>query len=191
VSTKIYTGFQIATASLTEVLEIINRFRPRIEQEALQLMQQFMETAAPGDFVQGLRVWHHVRQMTVRQGLRCPAVDTEFYVVLFPQGDRFLGVAYTEQSTWFESWIAQPKVSEFGYWNNTDDLPEGVSAETFTSRAKDWDQVVGRDPPAMRGFRIDISDPHGPSVRRLPKPGVDPPADNSPDGEHSVSVPTP
>lgn len=166
-STKIFTGFQIATSSLPEVYALIDAFRPRIERESRQIMKRFIDGAAPGDHLKGWMTWLELRKATVENGIRHPAVDTEFHLVLFPDGDRFLGIAFTEQPSWFRQWLQQPKVSEFGYWNCTDDTPEGVSYEDFSKRREVWDRLVGSDPPSMRGFAIHVTDPNGPALWKL------------------------
>lgn len=166
-STKIYTGFQIATSSLTEVLEIVRAFRPEVERKSRLLMKRFIENASPSDHSKGWRQWLDVRKQTVLQGIRQHDVDTQFQIVLFPTGDRFLGIAYTEQPEWFQDWLKQPKVSEYAYWNSTDDTPEGVSYKDFVKRGDVWNQLLGNGIPAMNGFSIDITDPNGPQLWKL------------------------
>lgn len=161
------TGFQIATGSLSEVLRIIDEFRDGIERESRQIMKQYILKVSPSDYGAGFRAWRDQRSKTVLRGIRDHEVDTQFQITVFPDGDRFLGIAFTERHKWFKAWLQQPCVSEFGFWDATDDTPDGVTYEDFVKRREVWDRVLGNGIPAMNGFTIDITDPNGPQLWKL------------------------
>lgn len=160
-STKIYRGFQVEVATLQEILRLVQAFRPEIVKRSQDLLDQFMARHNPSDPVSAWTAWRELRSKTVDQGIRLPLVDTEFSLTFFPDAGRFLGIAFTEHDAWFERWLAQPAVSEYRYWNNTDP-PEGISDTEWTVRAKDWNRLVGTQQVCMAGFSIDVVSPQGP-----------------------------
>lgn len=126
------------------------------------MLNRFLrKTGTPDDPFQGWRTWMDLRAETVNKGLRAPGVDTDFQLVFFPDGDRFLGVAFTEHDRWFRRWLRQPSVCEYRYWNNAD-RPSGISRREWDQRAETWDRVLGWDTPATRGFTIALHEIGGP-----------------------------
>lgn len=160
-STKIYFGFQLSASSLQEVLDTVKAFRPWVLARSQTLLNDFIKTSAGGDVNEGWRRWDELRRTTVKQGMRMPLVDTEFSLTFFPDGDRFLGIAYTEHQHWFEQWLAQPGVSEYAYWNNTD-RPRHVTEADWQLRKESWDRVLGAQIVCMAGFSIEVAPPQGP-----------------------------
>lgn len=175
-STKIYYGFQIDTTDLHQVLALVKEFRKKHWEKdakehkiwfvssvvsALEDPSQKTENGFTG-YTQAEFLWMDHQRDIKKTGMRNRAVDTDFQIVLFPQDSRFIGIAYTEHSSWFHKFLRMPGVSEYGYWNNTDP-PDNVSDEEWDERRLVWDKVLdGPAIPSMQGFTIDISDPSGP-----------------------------
>ena len=159
-STKIYKGFQVATSSAVTLLQLVEAVRPWCQAQADALMYRFVE-AAKTDPVSALQLWMKVHAKSKEQGLRAPGVNTDFELVFFPDGERFLGIGYTEHRPWFDYWLAQPGVSDYAYWSNSD-APDDVPQEEWEQRASDWNRVLGYGIPAMKGFTLQVTDPNGP-----------------------------
>jgi hypothetical protein len=113
-STKIYNGFSVSTDSAVCLMDLVNSFRPYVRAEGQKMLNQFLrKTGTTEDPFRGWTAWMELRAETVDKGIRAPGVDTDFQLVFFPDGDRFLGVAFTEHSRWFRHWLRQPSVSEY------------------------------------------------------------------------------
>ncbi|CDQ10589.1 protein of unknown function [Acidithiobacillus ferrivorans] len=161
-STKIYNGFSVATDSAACLMDLVNGFRPYVQAEGQKMLNQFLrKTGTTEDLFRGWSAWMELRSETVDKGIRAPGVDTDFQLVFFPDGNRFLGIAFTEHPRWFRHWLRQPSVSEYRYWNNTDQ-PSGISRKEWGRRAETWDRVLGLDTPATRGFTITLHEIGGP-----------------------------
>lgn len=161
-STKIYHGFSVSTDSAVCLMDLVNRFRPYVLAEGQKMLNRFLrKTGTLDDTFQGWRTWMDLRAETVDKGIRAPGVDTDFQLVFFPDGDRFLGIAFTEHHRWFRHWLRQPAVSEYRYWNNSD-RPSGISQKEWDRRAGAWDRVLGMDAPATRGLTITLHKIGGP-----------------------------
>lgn len=161
-STKIYNGFSVDTSSAMQLMELVNGFRPYVKTEGQKMLNNFLrKTGTTEDPFKGWTAWATLRAETVDKGLRAPGVDTDFQLVFFPDGDRFLGIAFTEHHRWFRHWLRQTAVSEYRYWNNTDQ-PIGISRREWERRAEAWDRVLGMEPLSTRGFAIDLHEIGGP-----------------------------
>jgi hypothetical protein len=161
-STKIYNGFSIATDSATRLMDTVIGFRPYIRAEGQKMFDAFLrKTGTAEEPLKGWMTWMDLRAETVDKGIRAPGVDTDFQLTFFPDGDRFLGIAFTEHNRWFRHWLRQPLVSEYRYWNNAD-RPNGISRKEWGRREETWDRVLGMEPPATRGFSIDLHEIGGP-----------------------------
>lgn len=88
-----------------------------------------------------------------------PAVDFSIEVVVFahptdPQ--KALAIPYAGQRDLKKSLLELPGVSEFGYWDNTDE-PEGMDMDAWRARGVMWDEALGeRGVPSDRGLRLEI-----------------------------------
>jgi hypothetical protein len=143
-STKIYQGFLVKTDSAAEILALVDGFRPYIHRQGQKLFKDFVKLCGL-DEIKSWMNWMDIRRETVEKGIRAPHVDTQFQLVFFPDGKRFLGIAFTEHERWFRQWLRQPLVQEYGYWDNTD-KPKNVSQLDWDTRGCDWDRVAGCDP---------------------------------------------
>ena len=161
-STKIYNGFSVATDSVFQLMETVNSFRPYIRAEGQKVLNAFLrKTRTAEEPFKGWMMWMDLRARTVDKGIRAPGVDTDFQLVFFPDGDRILGIAFTEHDRWFRRWLRQPLVSEYRYWDNTDQ-PNGISRKEWERRNEAWDRVLGTEPPVTRGLCIDLHEIGGP-----------------------------
>lgn len=171
-SAKIYQGFQVATDSCAQLLQIVENFRPWVLDQGQALLDRFAEAMLKDNpektQLDVWNAWLELRHETLNEGLRLPALDTDFELVFFPDGDRFLGIAFVDHRTWFEEWLKQPGVSEYGYWDNTDPL-EDVSPQEWAQRGESWERVLGYRIPSMVGFTISVADPNGPKPFRRKK----------------------
>lgn len=75
-----------------------------------------------------------------------------------PTGD-LLAITYCEQDELAEAFRGLDEVSEYGYWNNTDQ-PDDVTDEEWEARRQAWDRSLGWDAPAERMLTFKLrSDP--------------------------------
>lgn len=93
-STRIYKGFRLKTACLTEVLGIIEGFRPWVTAEADRQFDGFMDnvTATGSRAFEAYDLWQARRREVEKTGKRDPEVDTDFSVSLVPADKHLLGI---------------------------------------------------------------------------------------------------
>lgn len=164
-STRIYQGFRLKTASLSEVLSLVEGFRPWVVAQANERLDTFTANMAKegANDLEAWRSWADRRQRVLRTGERDPFIDTDFSISLIPAGEHMLGIAYTEHSAWFKAWVALPGVEEFGYWDNADG-PEDVPEGEWDARGRAW-QVLKDGPVSMQSFSIELVNPSGPAPK--------------------------
>lgn len=164
-STAIYNGFSVSASSSVSIMDTVRKFRPYIETQGQKMFKSFLhKNGFLDDSFNGRKFWLDLRSQTINKGIRAPELDTDFQLTLFPDKDRFLGIAFTEHEHWFRHWLLQPSVREYRYWNNTD-RPSGISQKEWDRRAQVWDRVLGRDAPSTRGFTITLHEIDGPSLQ--------------------------
>lgn len=159
-STKIYNGFQVATNSASELLVVVNGFRPWIAAQSQQMLEAFITGSELEPFA-AWTLWQDVRQRTVEKGFRGPTVDTDFDLVFFPDGERFLGIMFTEHAEWKEEWLRQPGIREYAFWTSSEQ-PESLSDDEWALRHSSWERVLGWNAPSQVGFSVKVSDIQGP-----------------------------
>lgn len=76
------------------------------------------------------------------KGTRNPEIDWQCDVVFLPHGKETYGVVITEQSEWFDLWLARSGAKEFAYWDHTDSLPNGVTGEEWEHRRDVWTSIL-------------------------------------------------
>lgn len=163
VSTKIHNGFTVNSSSMQEVLEMVDKFRPFVQQKGKEMLGNYIKSMTQSGKVTNASAyikWMDVQSEIRRTKIRNPAFDTDFELIFFPDGNRMLGIMYCEHPNWCREWLAQPKVSEYAYWNNTD-RPANLSAEEWDARGEAWDRVLAHHIPSMNGFSICVQDPNG------------------------------
>lgn len=167
-STKIYNGIVIDTTNLHEVMRIVDNFRPFVQRESEKMMDRFF--AGVPDESTAWQLWLQC-QKEAKAGKRLTCCDTEFSLLIFPPyHSQFYGIVYTDQPDWFDAFLDQPLVSEYGYWNNSDDYPDGVTEADWQVRRRTWDEIVGERTPSMSGFSVDVADPNGPLPKAMRTP---------------------
>lgn len=166
-STRIYQGFRLKTNDLSEVLRIVNSFRPWVMEQANERIDTFMANMEKEGMEVGKawRMWKDRRKAIRDTGHRDPFFDTDFSISLIPASEHLLGIVYTEHTAWFNAWVALPEVEEFGYWNNSDG-PEEVSEEAWEARGKAW-EVLKDGPVSLQSFSIDLVPDEGPWPKGL------------------------
>lgn len=165
-TTRFENGFTVATNSATELLALVNGFRPWVVEAGQNLLEDFILGAKGRDTLDAWILWLDMREKTVDRGLRGPKVATNFDLYFFPDADRFLGVMVCEHQAWMTQWLAQSGVSEYAYQPGGAPPPE-VSAEMWARRAADWALVLGDREMIEAGFKIKVSVDGGPSPRAL------------------------
>lgn len=87
-----------------------------------------------------------------------PDFDYEVSLSLFPLTDKILGIPYTTNKALKSCITDNSKVSEYGYWNNTD-CPDSISEDAWEVRKKDWDEIFKYSGiPANCGMSIVLLD---------------------------------
>jgi len=90
-----------------------------------------------------------------RTGHRNPAADFGAEVVLLRDHDgdgALYALLFTERPSYRQAWQGLRSVSEYGYWNNTDQ-PDGVSDEEWAARRATWDRLLpGHRSPSTAGL---------------------------------------
>lgn len=179
-STKIYNGFETSFGDLETLLDLVRSYRKNHwERFACELRDTFVAAVFAGCEVQdaeakrkSYRIWWEMSEKAKRSNERCPALDTDFKLTIFPYDGRLLGIVYCEHDAWIKAWFKMPGIREYAYWNNTD-KPKNVTKKAWAAREKAWNHVLpGVGIPAMEGFSIDISDPYGAPVANLQELGV-------------------
>jgi len=173
-STKIYTGFKIDTPNIFEVLEIVKAFRtvlqPLVDQKFIEFYNNTIKETM-GRKIKVIDAWFDLVNLSKSEGTRIPQVDTQFQLVLFPHKEDqcFYGMVFHDSPVWFDLWVTQPKVSYFGYWNNTDRDEENCTEEQWEHRSKVWNYDIFDEIeiPSMVGFSIEVSPTGGPNIFKL------------------------
>jgi hypothetical protein len=179
-SIKIYNGFRIQ-GDIFVALGLVKTFRNYIKRESEKKLDFFMKKMEPR--ARDLWTdWLDERRKVELTGYRNPLVDTDFKLTLFPvrtgvgedeietMKDEVYGIAYHDTPAWFAKWLTMPRVSEYGYWNNSDE-PDGMSMKQWDARKRLWESLLTGDKktgvPSMYGLSIDVSDPMGPMPKAL------------------------
>jgi len=156
VSTRIYKGFVVeGTTDLRVLMDKVAAFRPWVTAEAERVERTFVgfvDAEAPGT---GQRLWWDRRAEVRRTGHRDPAVDTSFDLCFIPVEGKTLGIAFVERGAWFQEWLKQPGVAEYGYWNSSEQ-PDEISDAEWERRARDW-EVIKPIPVSEQGFTIQLT----------------------------------
>jgi hypothetical protein len=160
-SPKKYEGFIVTTSSATQLLALVNGFRPWVIRSGQDLLENFIANAAGRDTLDAWILWLSIREKTVDRGMRGPHVDTDFTLHFFPDGERCLGLMRCEHLEWRNKWLEQPGVAEYAYWEDGD-RPAHLSEDDWTRRAEDWERVLGPLELIEAGFKIKVSLDGGP-----------------------------
>lgn len=170
-SIKLHNGFVFNTSNLMEIYEHVNEFRKQLQPLVYdKTVQYFAEECTSlydikslsGDKIHG--IFNEVFQnFTMKQDevrvkmVRDPSVDFQFSITVIPTADKFYGLFYTEQKDFADMWADYDMVSEYIYYNNTDQ-PDGITDEEWKARGDTWDSLL--DPfngiPAQAGFTFSI-----------------------------------
>lgn len=72
-----------------------------------------------------------------------------------PDGD-FLGYLMGGNAQYLEALLAMPGVTEYGYWNNTDCYPDGVTEADWEVRKATWESALTSGYFSRHGIAIDL-----------------------------------
>jgi hypothetical protein len=159
VSTKIYNGLRF-TCDIFELHEHLTVWSRRIAAETKELAGAFvvrravawMDLVALGiptddlpktSYLTGAASDLRTRYEKLKQPYPSsdPAVDFTFDVTIHPVEGRLYGMVFAGQNEWRRSFIEQPFVEAYGYWNNSDG-PEDVSEADWLERKRIWDLAL-------------------------------------------------
>ena len=199
-STKIYNGYELPVMGVYELREFCGSVQAEIVKAADEILVRqvadlsalIIDRKAAGLDISGFTKNHGDDSSAVflayyyifERGLdiqrtkhRDPGFDYECTACFFPLEDRILCTFYSERKEFTEIWEAQEKVTEFGYWNNTD-RPDGVTQDQWDERGDVWGNALGKTGvPAQEGFVFTFSDgvPMHPKIEKVVEylPGFD------------------
>lgn len=82
-------------------------------------------------------------------------LNFEFNITFIPSGKNILALTYCNyEEKYLPYWEALPNISEYKYWNSTDQ-PKHLSEKEWNNRAKKWDKAL-ESTPIESGFNIMI-----------------------------------
>jgi hypothetical protein len=170
VSTKIYNGYRLAPD--TDLWEFTERLRsegnPRRDALDLEVITAAAESVAArqatvdgkvtersreAHLMGGYHAWDEAMRQLAESRLGDPhQLDVTF--IRDPETNRILALLYAGSKI-EEVFTGQPEVTEYGYWDNTDQ-PEDVTDEEWEERRVTWDRCLGYDPPVRRGVSFQL-----------------------------------
>lgn len=165
-STKIYTGFYLATRNWSRIHDWCIEYRAEIAAKIQQkLCADWAErTCATLDrralgleTVTGPAYFVAENEVTKGEPPSCS-------LVLIPHRRKTYGIAFGSESYMAQMWLNRDYVEDYSYWNNTDQ-PDHVTARNWNARAALWDRLIGWDPPSMRGFTVQCAEIVWPMIR--------------------------
>lgn len=165
-SARVGDGFIVSTSSATELMALVNEFRPWVVHAGQELLENFIKEAKDRDTLDAWILWLGIRERTVDRGMRDARVDTNFDLYFFPDGERVLGIMLCEHREWKDRWLAQPGVREYAY---TDFVgrPLSQSTEEWAERRDTWTRILGGRELIEAGFKIKVSVDGGPTPLEL------------------------
>lgn len=116
--TDVYLGYILDT----EHLNVIKEHPEKVAEKVFVFLRRMMKT--------------NQTAKTIMEYER--DVDFNFSVALYPLKEKVLGMICTDDPTLKKHFMSQNEVSEYGYWNNTDQ-PNDVSDTAWDQREKDWE----------------------------------------------------
>jgi hypothetical protein len=166
-STKIYNGFKIDTNDICEVQNILMAHHTEVkeitENKTIEFLIKSAVNGLDKDTIHkkdtnknylseaGSDLLDRQREVRKTQE-RDPQIDFGAEIVVIPFEGKFYGIYYTEHDEFLKKLLDHPKVSEYGYWDNTD-RPDEVSARDWKKREKIWDGIFeGKEVPCEIGF---------------------------------------
>lgn len=166
-STKVYSGFRINTTDLSKIQEIVNNFKPWVQEESLKVPVFYLRHAKDPNktLIQAYTDWELQRHKLEKEGYTSLAqYDTKFSILFIPCDGFTLGCTYTAHKDWHNQWLKEPGVIPYEFWNNTD-APDSVSDQEWEQREKDWSILTG-EAMSMQGFIIETTSPWGPDISK-------------------------
>lgn len=160
-STKIYQACKLNTSNFKKILEMCNAFKPWLTAAAEKKMDDFIKMCDDNG-KKGFNLWFELRADQKKTGQSMPLVDTDFSLSFIPYSrNTTLAIIYTDNNAWYNEWLAQPGVSEYGYWNNTD-MPDEMTRREWNQRRRVWNKALNYNAVCTQAFSIDLMEPTGP-----------------------------
>jgi hypothetical protein len=160
-----WDGFRIDAGTLDAAMDIVDAFRPRalrmlhewnarlVAETATALIDHAHARGAPPPPAPLCTAWTSIqdrRLAIVRTERRDPAVDPEFRLVILRHGSGIYGTVHTERTEWRRTWLEQPAIADFSWWDGTD-RPDDVGAAEWKGRGRIWRTLVPDAWPAGNG----------------------------------------
>lgn len=168
-SIKIYSGYTLKPDTnvfeFTEKLRgVLNPIRDRIDAEIIYgyAVMEFDSNLFSNNLDVELKTENELKRTVWNTGLsnyikdqknvnkNSYSYDPNRFEATFGRDERtgrILVITYCENKQLMDAWHSLPEVSEYGYWNNTDE-PENVTSEEWDERGNVWDRVIGHNAPS-------------------------------------------
>jgi len=95
-------------------------------------------------------------RLALAQGSRHPESDFEFRLSVISHDGTLYAILITEQPELRKAFRDDPHVQHYPYWNQTDDVPDGLTWEEWTARGQEWRQVMEK---AKSALVLELADP--------------------------------
>lgn len=168
-SVKVYQGFKFLDSSIHTVFAHLQEFRKRVHELAIEAEGEYLANTIVHridlDVVNGKPSVNYIseaiREMRDQQmeseskGIRHPATDFEFKVMIMPYCGELYGIVFTERSSWYNEFIDNPWVKD--YWYASVEKPKNVSQEEWNTRGVVWKEMMKPSyVPSQHGFEMDL-----------------------------------
>lgn len=168
-SIKIYDGYIVSTdGSLSAVHSLFMGFRKRVARlclngRARQLASDAVEIIdnhaadiipSPGQPLAKTSNAMMEAMDDIKRGRRHPDYDFGCSVAFIPSKKKVLAILYSEREDYSKAWRRTAGVREYSYWDNSEELPAGVSKGQWRERRLEWGLALDgfRLTPAQAGF---------------------------------------
>ena len=183
-STKIYNGFRFKNPDILTIRRQLRRLQPFVAAYTAEWKTTLLAVAVDG-------LLAHPEKRDAKQTLLSQArsmleadlraadksmvrdgFDFKFEVTVIPvRRDLTLGMYFTEQNKLVELLESMPWFVDYHYQNQTD-WPKDVPKKEWRQRELDWEEAIGDDAPARRGFTMSLHECYWFSAFDIPSDGV-------------------
>ena len=86
-------------------------------------------------------------------GMRDPSCDFGFEISFIPDPttSSIYGLLHCEHEAWRRAWMRRREVSDFRWWNGSDQ-PSGIRSSEWARRGETWDRIMPTMVPSAHGF---------------------------------------
>lgn len=156
-STTIYNGYRLAAGTdpfhfLARLRAVMDPARDAADAKLLAgLYAEAIDRAwfagkpVPCDVgIEAWRAWYGEQSLMKPSERRQDPNGFGIQIGLDPETGRYLILLLTENDGLREVFEAMDEVEEYGYWDNTDSYPDGVTREDWEIREAAWNRVIDR-----------------------------------------------